>query len=583
MAVRSTIRVLFYAIDGTGLGHLSRLLAVARDARDLVEALGHRADFCFLTTSEASQAAWDFPVYKIPSKTVARESGASPRSFAAAAKILISNVVAAVRPDVLVLDTVAEGSFREFLFLKDYARRTAFIDRHKDTATSRSDAHQSHLALYDLVLVPDHADATKRYPIQPTLVERRRFVGPIHGYRGEEALDRATVRARFGVDADDDIVYVSAGGGGDRHAAAALETLIDVVAAEPRTFVLVGYGPLYRGERVYRRNVVPLAEGDVWRFFPGVDFAVCAAGYNTYQELLAAGVPSLLFAQEKGLDRQDERIVRGAERGWHRVLSALDPHLLRVELATLREPHERERIRDALEARPRSEGRLRAAVELLALAATVDRTAIDRGELFTAACLRRRWPRVRLELARDVAASRDDESMVGPVPGFATAYEQMSWWDRWARADLDRDAERDRHLIAWRSEQDDAKAARRDRGEIAFGARLARWQQRVGLTDADWRRFIRESVGDASAEGCARVASRRRIVEDVLERVCEGLPPAARAGFLLEARESLQSTQRLVGLQELTDGLMVAPEDDTSSEGGRSPQGGGSATDANQG
>ena len=66
------VRLLFYAINGTGLGHLTRLLAVARSCRELLDALEQEADIRFLTSSEASEVVWDFPVYKLPSKTVAR-------------------------------------------------------------------------------------------------------------------------------------------------------------------------------------------------------------------------------------------------------------------------------------------------------------------------------------------------------------------------------------------------------------------------------------------------------------------------------------------------------------------------------
>jgi len=75
------LKIMFYAINGTGLGHLSRLLNLAREARSVLHAMDLKADFQFLTTSEASQACFDFPVYKLPSKTLLSQSDGSNKAY----------------------------------------------------------------------------------------------------------------------------------------------------------------------------------------------------------------------------------------------------------------------------------------------------------------------------------------------------------------------------------------------------------------------------------------------------------------------------------------------------------------------
>lgn len=52
-----TPRILFYANNGTGLGHLSRLPAIARQARELPACQRIEPGFHFLTTSEAAETA----------------------------------------------------------------------------------------------------------------------------------------------------------------------------------------------------------------------------------------------------------------------------------------------------------------------------------------------------------------------------------------------------------------------------------------------------------------------------------------------------------------------------------------------
>lgn len=45
---------------------------------------------------------------------------------------MISNIVAGTRPDLLVMDTQPQGAYQGFVFLRDYAKATLFIDRRKD-------------------------------------------------------------------------------------------------------------------------------------------------------------------------------------------------------------------------------------------------------------------------------------------------------------------------------------------------------------------------------------------------------------------------------------------------------------------
>ena len=273
--------LLFYAINGTGLGHLTRLLAIAREARELLQALGQKADIRFLTTSEGSELAWDFPVYKIPSKTLVRQTDLDAAEFLAGSKLLILNLVAQIRPHCLILDTAPQGAFSEASMLRSLSRFMIFVDRHKDPKVARSPLHQAHFPLYDRVLVPDDADQSDRYPIPLELEGRRRFVGCVSGLRPECNLSSDATRDYFQVEPGQRLIYVSGGGGGDPASREGLRWLVEALAAEPRNHLLVGYGPLHRGEQLYRRNVTPLNLPDASRFFPGLDAAVSAAGYNS--------------------------------------------------------------------------------------------------------------------------------------------------------------------------------------------------------------------------------------------------------------------------------------------------------------
>ncbi len=173
------VRALFYAINGTGSGHISRQLNIARATRELLHAMGMGADFHLLTSSEAPEQGWDFPTYKLPSKTVVNDADTPNHEFRAHTQFFITNLVATIRPHLLVLDTMPQGSYGEFTGLRPFARQTVFVGRHTNKETSRSPVYRSHIGLYDLVLVPDPVCEQSRYEFPPDVMDRTVFFSTI--------------------------------------------------------------------------------------------------------------------------------------------------------------------------------------------------------------------------------------------------------------------------------------------------------------------------------------------------------------------------------------------------------------------
>ena len=378
------MKVLFYAINGIGMGHLTRQYAIARELDSLLRALGQPADIRFLTSSEAPGLVQEFPAYKLPSRTLFQSRRLS--GFEADCKLMISSLMAGFRPDILVMDTQAGGSFGEFAFVRDFASLRVFIDRHRDQSGETGARHLQQLLLYELVLVPDRHERRADYSLPQDFQGRRSFIGPVTLFRG--GLDPGQLRAEFGWDAGSRVAYVSAGGGGDPLAAGQMDFLVSQML-ERGYHVLAGYGPLYRGRRQYGQRVVPLTEMNVSTYFPGLDLAVSAAGYNSYQELLAASVPTLFYAQPKQLDQQQRRIRIGLEQGWHGELSELSPAALDAGLAWLAD--QREALQTRLQQRPPALGGLKGAYEMLAVYAVRFPGKLDPQALAFATVALRNW------------------------------------------------------------------------------------------------------------------------------------------------------------------------------------------------
>jgi predicted glycosyltransferase len=360
------LRAVFYAVNGTGVGHLTRLLAIARWLRRYAAAAGERMEIWFLTTSEADALVFSegFAAFKIPSKTSVAEAGIDRTAYVALAKQWVWHTLGLLRPDLFVVDTFPRGSFGELLGALDLCRASAFVYRPvKPDVAARPD-FQAMLSLYGLVLVPetDH-DSLVPDDVRDRLVH----IGPVLLRERWELLPRDVARERLGVRAKR-CVFVSAGGGGDRNAEAEIARTVTALSADPSITVVVGTGPLYRGRTF--AGVTTLAGGAA-EWMLAFDAAVCAAGYNMFNELMYAGVPTAFVPQDKLADDQYARAAHAVRRG---AAAIVTPDV--DVLAVVRDLLGRSGARDAARAIVPENGARFAAAELLRLVcapARVDR------------------------------------------------------------------------------------------------------------------------------------------------------------------------------------------------------------------
>jgi hypothetical protein len=194
------------------------------------------------------------------------------------------------------------------------------------------------LSLYDLIVVPE-AESTMRVPANA----RGKLVhtGPIVSREAWELLPRDVARARLGLGDGARAVFVSAGGGGDESAEAQIERVVHALRVDATIAVVVGTGPLSRGAPLPGVTLLPGRAADYMRAF---DAAVCAAGYNTFSELMFAGVPAAFLPQHKTADDQLARATLAVGRGAgaivspaggpDEILSAVQSLLARPEAAT---------------------------------------------------------------------------------------------------------------------------------------------------------------------------------------------------------------------------------------------------------
>ena len=325
-------RFLFYAVNGLGLGHVTRLLAIARQIRR--QSAEHQ--ILFLTSSEADSVIYSegFAAFKVPSKTIRAETGLSPDLYAKIVQSLTWTAIGSFDPDVLVVDTFPTGTLQELLPVLRWPARTAFIYRAQRLEKAQSATMQHVLPLYDRIIVP-HAPGSETIPLPPGTEGRVRWVGPIVIREREELLDRMAARFHLRLPQDATVVYVCFGGGGERDAAMHFHAVIDALADQPGLILVVAAGPLFRGDLPDHPSVRRLDAYPVAAYLRAFDVAISAAGYNSVHELQLAGVPTVFVPLERGLDDQSDRATRMAADSGGVVLDTWDAVAIRAAVARL--------------------------------------------------------------------------------------------------------------------------------------------------------------------------------------------------------------------------------------------------------
>jgi Glycosyltransferase family 28 C-terminal domain len=300
--------LLLISSNGSGMGHLTRLMAYARRAEP--DMAPH---FLSLSQAVGVVAQYGFSFEYLPS---AGATGLAPRRWNPLFTERVSDAVRRLRPAVVVFDgTRPYDGIPEVRELYPEARWV--WSRRGMWRPGTKAEHLVRTAWFDDVLTP--GEFAEAYDRGATSNAGGVEVGAVTLLDTEELEDRDTARRVLGLPLDkrlalvalasDDINYTS------QETAAVLEALrrLDVGICVTQTEIA-------RSVRT-RGDVHVVREFPLSRLFRAFDLAVSAAGYNSFHELLRFGIPTLFIPkQTTALDDQHARSRFAADRGLAHML-----------------------------------------------------------------------------------------------------------------------------------------------------------------------------------------------------------------------------------------------------------------------
>jgi predicted glycosyltransferase len=296
-------RFLFRIPNRRGLGHLMRGLNIAQELRRLRP----HAQILFYVRTPPPPALWEPELrFRVEGQDEGyRDWPSATRSFA---------------PDVVVYDTTLPDD-DEWPHEYGQSGRVYIMRKWRDDRQDELFEHPL-LPRMDAVIVP-HAPEEFGRPAPEWLRERMAFVGPI--VRLPDPSAQMRLRARYGLRPWDFVLTSTCGGGGfEAQAERFLRTVWKVHAA------LAGAVRDLRHIVVKGPNFArPLAgppgallvdtEPDMASLLAQSDLVIAEGGYNTVNEVRAAGTPAVFLPSARGKDDQEERVLELERRGLARV------------------------------------------------------------------------------------------------------------------------------------------------------------------------------------------------------------------------------------------------------------------------
>ncbi|MFK0085280.1 hypothetical protein [Glutamicibacter sp. NPDC090743] len=294
---RKPKKVCFVTSNGAGMGHLTRLLAVARRLdSDVV------ASFISLSQACGVVSEYGFDFEYLPSKGDLRIEGPEWNKYFNRKFVEALN---RARPDVVVFDgtwpyqgiSLAVKSYEaEFVWM----RRGMWRQEISSTSMVRNPNFSAVVAPGDVAEKYDKG-ATQRaidaYEVEPIVVMDE-----------SELLTRAEARKELGIGLDANAMLITLGAGNINKIDDDVAEIIQEVRALKVPWEILMTSPLISNSDHHKSDVRSLSIYPLAKYAKAFDFVVSATGYNSYHEWLAYKVPTLWIPNLKTIT--DDQISR---------------------------------------------------------------------------------------------------------------------------------------------------------------------------------------------------------------------------------------------------------------------------------
>lgn len=280
--------VIFTITNAAGLGHITRGLAVARRLQTL------NIESVFFTTSVAIELIRKegFKYFYVPTKSFF-PSEVTMNLCVDFVKRQLDEVVRMYKPAGIIYEGVLPSSSMiiELQKYKNIKRIWIKRENYKAGWQSLNTLEQQ----FDLIVVPKEVGNSYGEVVE---TDKKKYCNPITLLDANEAYSRKSVRDGLGVKRDERLYYVQLGVGSNIILQNALMYVQQHLLKRRKTKVIIGESLVDIPIGVIDKSIKAISIYPSSRYFRGIDFAIAAAGYNTFHELVQFKVPTLFIPNE---------------------------------------------------------------------------------------------------------------------------------------------------------------------------------------------------------------------------------------------------------------------------------------------
>ena len=304
--VKKVPRVLFMPKGGVGIGHVARTIAVARRAAGRFEPV-----FVALAEQAGLIESFGYRAEYIPSAAYAN---LKPADWEPWLQRELEAMIADYSADALVFD----GSDPTDAMIAAAASRSgcklAWIRRGMWETGYNPSLHQS--PAFDLILEPGELAASRDAGATAKRRHEAHQLAPIMLLDRHELLPREKAAAALGLDPSRPAVLLQLGSGENRDVIGLIDTVIAQLSLHPDLQIAVAEWANAPGSLKLWKGVKVIKGAPLSLYFNAFDFSIAAAGYNTFHEAIAFGLPSIFIPNTApGMDDQRARAQFAQDSG----------------------------------------------------------------------------------------------------------------------------------------------------------------------------------------------------------------------------------------------------------------------------
>ena len=325
-------RVLLFSSNGIGMGHLTRLLAIARRCPGRIEPV-------FLSMSPAARVVEDFG-YLVEFTAHHNYINLDVERWNAALRVLLGEMIAFFDVRTVLFD--GNAPYRGLIDARlDHPALPFMWCRRGLWRPGVGELGLKQERQFDAVIEP--RDFAQKYDRGLTAynASRTQAVDPILLLDRDELLTRDAARAELGLDLDGPALLIQLGSRNNFDYGELFRMAIEY--AERRGVQvavsewLISDHPVDVPAHVLRLRTFPLS-----RYYNAFDGAISAVGYNSFHELIANGLPAVFVPNEHpSMDDQLMRALFAHRRGLGFCVRTSAPYRLRDALDHLLDSEER--------------------------------------------------------------------------------------------------------------------------------------------------------------------------------------------------------------------------------------------------